>query len=76
MSESGFDGMTNFFKNQKFNILIVNSDNEAFSLEQCKFSETYCFKNQSKKLFSDKHSRKYDAANDFNRLRISKNVWG
>jgi hypothetical protein len=76
MSESGFDGMTNFFKNQKFNILIVNSDNEAFSLENCKFSETYCFKNQSKKLFSDKHSRKYDDASDINKLRISKNVWG
>jgi hypothetical protein len=76
MSESGFNGMTNFFKNQNFKILVVNSDNEAFSLKECKFSHTYCYKNQSKKLFSDKHSRKYDSASDENKLRISKNVWG
>tara|TARA_B100000795_G_C22732948_1_gene412150 strand:- start:711 stop:1202 length:492 start_codon:yes stop_codon:yes gene_type:complete len=76
MSESGFNGMTNFFKNKNFKILVINSDNQAFSLDKCKLSETYCFKDQSKKLFSDKHSRKYDAASDENKLKISKNVWG
>ena len=76
MSESGFNGMTNFFKKQNFNILVVNSNNDAFSLEQCKFSQTYCVENQSKKLFSDKHSRKYDDACDAERLKISRNVWG
>ena len=76
MSESGFNGMTNFFKNQNFKILVVNSDSEAFSLEECKFSHTYCYKNQSRKLFSDKHSRKYDAASNEDKLKISKNVWG
>lgn len=76
MSESGFNGMTNFFKNKNFKILVINSDNQAFSLDKFKLSETYCFKDQSKKLFSDKHSRKYDAASDENKLKISKNVWG
>ena len=33
-------------------------------------------KNQSKQLFSDKHSRKYQSLNSNDKLNVSKNVWG
>lgn len=73
--ESGFNGMTNFFINKSFKVLVVNSDNKAFSLNEFKLSESYCFKDQSKQLFSDKHSRKYDSLTSNDKLNISKKVW-
>ena len=47
-----------------------------FSINNFKLSESYCFKNQSKQLFSDKHSRKYQSLNSSDKLNVSKNVWG
>jgi hypothetical protein len=74
--ESGFNSLTNYFKLKNYNIYVVNSDNDAFSIKDFKLSNTYCFSNQSKQLFSDKHSRKYDAANDSDKIKISSTVWG
>ena len=74
--ESGFNGMTNFFMKNGFKILIVNSEKKAFSLKEFKSSVTYCFKDQSKQLFSDKHSRKYEALTLDDKLNVSKKVWG
>jgi len=76
ISESGITGITNFYKKKKFKILVVNSDGRAFSLDKFKFSETYCYKKQSKQLFSDKHSRKYDLLTNSEKLKVSRNVWG
>lgn len=75
MSESGYIGMTNFFKKKKFKIYVVNSENNKFSIHQFKNSETYCYRRQSKKLFSDKHSRKFDIATNDEKLKIEKKVW-
>jgi hypothetical protein len=74
--ESGFSGMTNYYKNKKFIIMTVNSEGKSFTSENFKQSETYCFKKQAKQLFSDKHSRKYDHLNEIEKLKISNNVWG
>ena len=74
--ESGFNGMTNFFLDNGFKIFIINSENMKFSVNDFKLSESYCFKNQSKQLFSDKHSRKYQSLNSNDKLNVSKNVWG
>ena len=74
--ESGFIGMTNYFKNKQFKIFTVNSDGMSFTQENFKYSETYCFKNQNKQLFSDKHSRKFDQLNRVEKLKISNKVWG
>ena len=63
IAESGFNGMTNFFLNKSFKVLTVNSDGESFTPNEFKYSETYFYKNQSKQLFSDKHSRKFDKMN-------------
>ena len=74
--ESGFESMTNYFTNKGFKVLLINSDNNYFSINNFKLSETYCFKDQSKQLFSDKHSRKYDKSSDFDKINISNKVWG
>ena len=74
--ESGFKSLTNYFKSKNYKIYVVNSDNNVFSINDFKLSNTYCFSNQSKQLFSDKHSRKYDAANNSDKTKISVTVWG
>ena len=74
--ESGFKSMTNYFKNKGFRILLINSDNDYYSINNFKLSDTYCFKNQSKQLFSDKHSRKYDNSSFLEKIKISNKVWG
>ena len=76
ITESGFGSMTNFFLNKDFKILTVNSDGKSFPINNFKNSETYFYKNQSKQLFSDKHSRKYDQMDPDQKLSNSMNVWG
>ena len=76
IAESGFEGLTNFFIKKKFNIFVVNSEGRKFSKNNWKFSETYCYLNQSKSLISDKHSRKYLKLSFKERLITSIKVWG
>ena len=75
IAESGLNGMTNFFINKGFNVLAVNSVGESFTPDEFKYSETYFYKNQSKQLFSDKHSRKFDKMSFSERLLSSRNIW-
>ena len=65
-------------KNKKVNgyIFVVNSEGRKFSKNNWKFSETYCYLNQSKSLISDKHSRKYLKLSFKERLISSIKVWG
>ena len=48
--ESGKKSLTNYFKNKKFDIFVVNSDGKRFT-EELKLSETYMYKGQRKILF-------------------------
>tara|TARA_B100000767_G_C19659117_1_gene490204 strand:- start:305 stop:1072 length:768 start_codon:yes stop_codon:yes gene_type:complete len=75
-AESGINSLTNFFKNKKYKIFIVNSDGMKFTENFWKFSETYNYQNQSKSLISDKHSRKYLKLSSNERLISSLKVWG
>ena len=74
--ESGFNGLTNYFKTKKYNILIINSDGLKFTENNWKLSETYYYLNQSKSLISDKHTRKYLKLSNQDRLSASYNSWG
>ena len=74
-AESGIKGMTNFFKQSKFKIYIVNSDGYKFSENLWKYSETYNFDNQSKSLISDKHTRKYLKLTTKQRIFFQQNTW-
>jgi len=74
--ESGRNSMYYFFKKKKFKIYVVNSDNKLFSEKDWPKSETYAFKEQSKKIMSDNHERKYSKLNLKERIKKSLTVWG
>ena len=74
--ESGFNSLTNNFKRKGYNLIVVNSDGHKFSEDKWMLSETFHYKNQSKSLISDKHSRKYLKLSKVDRLKSQKAVWG
>ena len=74
--ESGFNSLTNFFKRKNFKLLVVNSDGKKFSEKKWMLSETYHYKQQSKSLISDKHSRKYLKFDFSKRKKSQYDVWG
>ena len=74
--ESGKNSLTNFFKDNNFNLFIVNSDGKKFTESHWKLSETYCYLNQSKSIISDKQTRKYLSLKNEEKKISQNNVWG
>jgi len=74
--ESGKNNITNFFKQKKYKILIVNSDGEKFGLDNCKFSETFNYRTQKKCIISDKHTRKYIKSTNYEKKLFEFSTWG
>ena len=68
--------MTNHFKKKNFNIYVVNSDGNKFDENNWKSSETYNYFKKSKSIISDKHTRKYEALNEEDKLISRLKVWG
>jgi hypothetical protein len=74
--ESGKNSLTDFFKLKNYKIFIVNSDGDRFTLNNCKFSETFNYRNQKKCIISDKHTRKYIKSTNFEKKLYEFNTWG
>ena len=74
--ESGKNSLSNFFKNKNYDVYLVNSDGDKFIEENWKLSETYNYLKYSKSIISDKHTRKFEALNEDNKLISRKRVWG
>jgi hypothetical protein len=74
--ESGKNSLYNFFKNKKYEILIVNSDGKVFDEKNWKESTTYAYKKQNKLLISDKFTRQYLKLSNNNKRLMEKKVWG
>ena len=74
--ESGKSSLTNFFLDLNFNILLVNSEGKSFKPNDWHASNTYCFKETSKLLISDNHTRKYQNMSNKEKENIVKIVWG
>jgi len=75
-TESGRNSLTNFFKKEGYELLIINSDGTAFTEREWKSSETYCYNNQSKLIISDKRTRKYENFSLKDKKIKTKIVWG
>ena len=75
-TESGLNGLTNYFKRKKYDIFVINSDGLKFTENNWMLSETYNYSNQSKSLISDKHTRKYLKLSNQKRLSASCTSWG
>jgi hypothetical protein len=76
LAESGRWSIYRYFKKKKFSIFIVNSDNKKFLERDWPYSETFCFKEQSKSLISDNQSRNYLKLNKKNKKKKQFTVWG
>jgi hypothetical protein len=76
INESGRKGMTNNLKKKGFNCYVINSDGKKFSENNWRLSETFCYKEQSKLLISDKFSRIFNKSGYIKKKIIEKNVWG
>lgn len=74
--ESGFNGLTNYFKKKNFNIYVINSDGDKYSEKNWKLSETYNFLNQNKSIISDQHTRKYLLLNVVDQKLAQAKSWG
>ena len=75
-TESGLNGLTNYFKRKKYDIFVINSDGLKFTENNWMLSETYNYSKQSKSLISDKHTRKYLKLSNQKRLSASCTSWG
>ncbi len=74
--ESGKNSLYYFFKERNFKILVVNSDNKLFSEKEWIKSQTYAIGNQSKKIMSDNHIRKYAKMSKKEKKKKRFVVWG
>ena len=74
-SESGKNGLTNFFKNRGYKILVVNSDSKSFNEKNWIESETYYSKKQKKLLISDMHTRKYKKLSNNDKRLMEERIW-
>lgn len=74
--ESGYKGLSNFFKSKRYELLVVNSDGNLFKEINWKNSNTYANENQQKLLISDKDTRGYMKLNI--KLKKKKKImtWG
>jgi len=74
--ESGKNNLTNFFKHKNYKVFIINLDGHKFTLNDCKFSETFNYRNQNKCIISDKHTRKYIKLTNSEKKLFEFNTWG
>lgn len=74
--ESGKNSMTNYFKKRGFDIFIINSEGEKFSMKNWPYSETFNYKFQLKSLISDNHTRKYDKLSKTEKKIAQFKTWG
>ena len=74
-SESGKNGITNFFKNRGYKLLVVNSDSRSFDEKNWVKSDTYYSNKQNKLLISDRHTRKYEKLSMKEKKKMQKKVW-
>ncbi|WP_440920397.1 hypothetical protein [Candidatus Pelagibacter sp.] len=74
--ESGRNGISNQLIKRGFKLLIINSDNNKFNINDWKKSETYCLGNQSKLIFKDNRTEEYENADYFEKNKRIKFCWG
>ena len=65
-----------FSKKKKFNVYVVNSENKLFTENDWYKSHTYAIGNQSKKIMSDNHVRKYSKMSKKGKKQKRYIVWG
>ena len=75
ISESGINGLTNYFSKKGYKVAVVNSDSKIFNSKNVKQSKTYFYKNQEKLLIADKHTNKYFNLSKKEKAIYESEVW-
>ena len=58
--EGGRFGFSSQLLKKGFKLILVNSDNKSFSIDNWKYSETFCLGEQKKLLFTDNRTEEYE----------------
>ena len=74
--ESGYSGLTNFFKKKGYKIKILNRFGNLFDLEDGFFSKTFASYNQEGLIISDNQTRMYDKLSFNKKEKKRKQCWG
>ena len=74
--ESGYGGLTNFFKKKKYKIKVLNRFGNLFDLENGIFSKTFASYDQEGLIISDNQTRIYNKLNTIEKIKKRKQCWG
>ncbi len=74
--ESGYDGLTNFFKKKGYKIKVLNRFGNLFDLDNGILSKTFASYNQEGLIISDNQTRTYDKLSFKNKVKKRKQSWG
>ena len=74
--EGGRSGLSNKLKKRGFDLILVNSDNKSFKINEWVNSETFCLGDQKKLVFIDNRTEEYSNSSDKEKLKRTKFCWG
>ena len=74
--ESGYNGLSNFFKKRGYKIKILNRFGKLFDLENGFLSKTFASFDQEGLIISDKQTRSYDKLSFNKKVKKRKQCWG
>jgi hypothetical protein len=74
--ESGRNSLSNQLIKKGFKLILVNSDNKSFKINEWNKSETFCLGNQEKLIFTDNRTDEYFKASYNIKKKMNKSHWG
>ena len=74
--EAGRFGLSNQLLKKGFELILINSDNKCFKINEWKNSETFCLGNQNKLVFIDNRTEEYAKCSEKEKIKRSKSCWG
>lgn len=74
--ESGYNGLTQFFKKRNYQIQILDKFGKAYELNESYHSKTFASHKLEGLIISDKQTRAYEKLNIKKRLKKTKQCWG
>tara|TARA_B100000575_G_C22983034_1_gene567125 strand:+ start:108 stop:935 length:828 start_codon:yes stop_codon:yes gene_type:complete len=74
--ESGRNGLSNQLIKKGFKLIIVNSDNQSFEINEWIKSKTFCLGNQEKLIFLDNKTDQFSKASNKIKERMTQSHWG
>lgn len=74
--EAGRSSLSNKLQKKGFDLILVNSDNKSFKIDEWAKSETFCLGDQKKLVFIDNRTEEYSNASYEEKLKRTKFCWG